>query len=44
MGNIPTEKVLEALAQRGAGAPFRKPLDNVIRMNADIAQNTAISD
>ncbi len=37
VGNIPTEKVLEALAQRGAEAPIRKPIDNVIRMNADIA-------
>jgi hydroxymethylglutaryl-CoA lyase len=38
VGNIPTEKVLEALAQRGVDASIRKPLDNVIRMNADIAQ------
>jgi len=38
VGNIPTEKVLEALAKRGADAPIRKPLENVIRMNADIAQ------
>jgi hydroxymethylglutaryl-CoA lyase len=37
VGNIPTEKVLEALAQRGADVPIRKPLDNVIRINADIA-------
>ena len=37
VGNIPTEKVLEALAQRGAEVPIRKPLDNVIRINADIA-------
>ena len=37
IGNIPTEKVLEALTQRGAEVPIRKPLDNVIRMNADIA-------
>jgi hydroxymethylglutaryl-CoA lyase len=38
VGNIPTEKVLEALAKRGADVPIRKPLENVIRMNADIAQ------
>jgi hydroxymethylglutaryl-CoA lyase len=37
VGNIPTEKVLEALAQRGADMPIRKPLDGVIRINADIA-------
>ena len=37
VGNIPTEKVLEALAQRGVEPPIRKPLDAVLRMNADIA-------
>ena len=37
VGNIATERVLEALAQRGAEVPIRKPLDSVIRMNADIA-------
>jgi hydroxymethylglutaryl-CoA lyase len=37
VGNIPTENVLEALTERGAGVPLRKPLDNVTRMNADIA-------
>jgi hydroxymethylglutaryl-CoA lyase len=37
VGNIPTEKVLEALVQRGAEVPVRKPLENVLRMNADIA-------
>lgn len=37
VGNIPTESVLEALAQRGVESQIRKPLDNVIRMNADIA-------
>ena len=37
VGNLPTEKVLEALAQRGADVPIRKPLDNIIRMNGDIA-------
>ncbi len=37
VGNIPTEKVLQAVAQRGAEVPIRKPLENVVRMNADIA-------
>jgi hydroxymethylglutaryl-CoA lyase len=37
IGNIPTEAVLEALAQRKAVSPLRKPLENVSRMNADIA-------
>ena len=36
IGNIPTEAVLEALAQRNAVSPLRKPLENVSRMNADI--------
>ena len=38
IGNIPTESVLEALQLRGALSPIRKPLENVIRMNADIAE------
>jgi len=37
VGNLPTEKVLEALAQRGAEPPISKALDNVLRINADIA-------
>ncbi len=37
VGNVPTERVLEALAQQGIESPIRKPLDNIIRMNADIA-------
>jgi hydroxymethylglutaryl-CoA lyase len=37
VGNIPTERVLEALAQRGVESPIRRPLDNSIRMNAEIA-------
>jgi hydroxymethylglutaryl-CoA lyase len=37
VGNIPTELVMEALAQRVDGSPIRKPLESVIAMNADIA-------
>lgn len=37
IGNIPTEAVLEALSQRGVTPPIRKPLENLLRMNADIA-------
>ena len=37
IGNLPTEVVLEALAQRANGLPIRKPLDSVLRINADIA-------
>jgi hydroxymethylglutaryl-CoA lyase len=38
IGNIPTEKVIEALAQRSVPSPVHKALDNVSRMNADIAK------
>jgi hydroxymethylglutaryl-CoA lyase len=37
VGNIPTEKVLEQLAQLGVDLPIRKPLDSAARINADIA-------
>jgi hydroxymethylglutaryl-CoA lyase len=37
VGNIPTERVLEALSSRGATLPIRKPLDSLMTMNADIA-------
>jgi hydroxymethylglutaryl-CoA lyase len=38
VGNIPTEKVLDALAQRGEQPPIVKPLASVIKMNSDIAE------
>lgn len=37
VGNIPTEKVLQALAELGIDSPITKPLDQVLRINADIA-------
>lgn len=37
VGNVPTEVVLRALAERNAQLPIRKPLENVLRMNEDIA-------
>lgn len=37
VGNIPTESVLESLAQRSVGLPIRKSLDSVLAMNEDIA-------
>jgi hydroxymethylglutaryl-CoA lyase len=37
VGNLPTEIVLRTLAERGAEVPIRKPLENVLRMNEDIA-------
>ncbi|MGH9509909.1 MAG: hydroxymethylglutaryl-CoA lyase [Terriglobales bacterium] len=36
VGNIPTEKVLEALTQRGAALPISRPLDEVMKMSAEI--------
>ena len=38
MGNIATERVLEALGDRGLPLPIKKPLDSVLRMSAEIAQ------
>jgi len=38
VGNISTEIVLETLKRRGAALPIRKPLDSVIRINAEIAK------
>lgn len=37
VGNIPTEKVLEALAQRGVPSPIARPLDNLLKATAGIA-------
>jgi hydroxymethylglutaryl-CoA lyase len=41
VGNIPTEVVLEALAHREVDVPIRKPLESVLKMNADIANKHA---
>ena len=38
VGNIPTERVLRALASRGIDAPIRKPLDSLIHMSAEIGE------
>ena len=44
VGNIATEKVLEALKQRGAELPALKPLDMLLRVTAEIgARYTASS-
>jgi hydroxymethylglutaryl-CoA lyase len=37
VGNVPTEVVLRTLAEHGALVPIRKPLENLLRMNEDIA-------
>ena len=36
LGNIPTEKVVEALRGRGASLPALKPLDTLLRASAEI--------
>jgi hydroxymethylglutaryl-CoA lyase len=36
VGNIPTEKVIEALQQRGAELPRLKPLDTLQRVSAEV--------
>lgn len=36
VGNIPTEKVMEALQQRGAELPRWKPLDILLRVSAEL--------
>lgn len=41
VGNIPTERVLEALERRGINPPIIKPLDSILRMSHDIAQKHA---
>jgi len=37
VGNVPTEVVLRSLAECGAQVPIGKPLENLLRMNEDIA-------
>jgi hydroxymethylglutaryl-CoA lyase len=37
VGNIPTERLLEAFTKNGIAVPVRKPLDNLVKMSADIA-------
>ncbi len=36
VGNIPTEKLLDALKARGAELPVRKPITELLRLAADI--------
>jgi hydroxymethylglutaryl-CoA lyase len=44
IGNIPTEKVVEALKARGATLPPLKPLDNLLRITAGIgARYTSVN-
>jgi hydroxymethylglutaryl-CoA lyase len=43
VGNIPTEVVLEALQQRGAQLPALKPLDNLLKISAEIGARFTVS-
>ena len=43
VGNIPTETVVEALEQRGAGLPRLKPLDQLLKATAAIGQKYSSS-
>lgn len=38
VGNVPTEKVLQALAQRNAPPPIRRLVTELVRLSADIAE------
>jgi hydroxymethylglutaryl-CoA lyase len=42
IGNIPTEIAVQALAEHGANVPLKKPLDEVIRMSAEIAKKHTV--
>jgi hydroxymethylglutaryl-CoA lyase len=44
VGNIPTEKVIETLKQRGAQLPTLKPLDSLLKATAGIGAKFASSD
>jgi hydroxymethylglutaryl-CoA lyase len=43
VGNIPTERVLEALQQRGVGLPIRRSLEPLLKTSAGIAAKYAAS-
>ena len=44
VGNIPTEKVIEALTQRGAALPPLKPLDSLLKATVGIGVRFSSSD
>jgi hydroxymethylglutaryl-CoA lyase len=43
VGNIPTELMLEAFAKNGIAVPIRKPLENLVKISADIAERYSIA-
>lgn len=42
VGNIPTEIAIQTLVEHGAEIPWRKPLDSVIRMSAEMAKKYTV--
>jgi hydroxymethylglutaryl-CoA lyase len=42
VGNVPTERLLEGFARQAVDVPIRKPLDSVLKMNADIENKYAV--
>ena len=44
VGNIPTEKVVEVLTQRGAALPPLKPLDSLLKATAGIGARFSSAD
>ena len=44
VGNIPTEKVIAALAQRGAELPALKPLDSLLKATVGIGARFSSSE
>jgi hydroxymethylglutaryl-CoA lyase len=43
VGNMPTEKVIEAFTKNGIHVPIRKSLENLVKMTADIAAKYTIA-
>ena len=43
VGNLPTEKLLEGLAQRGIELPPLKPLDTLLRASAEIGRKYSVN-
>jgi hydroxymethylglutaryl-CoA lyase len=44
VGNLPTEKLLEALAQRSLPLPALKPLDTLLRASAELGRQYAVGE
>ena len=42
VGNVPTERLLEGFARHAVDVPIRKPLESVLKMNADIETKYAV--